>query len=118
MAGTLLAIFQTRLELFTVEMQEEVQRLFSYLILALVALFCVGVTLILAVFLVIVLFWDSYRISAICVMMLLFGLASIGIFASIRSSFRKKPKMLAFTRSELEKDIMRLKSETIARTEK
>lgn len=109
MASSLLAIFQTRIELFTVELQEEVQRLLSYFILAIIALFCIAITFALGIFLVIVLFWDSYRILVICGLMVIFALAALFIFLGIRNSFRNKPKMLAHTRNEIEKDLMRLK---------
>ena len=108
MAGTLLAIFHTRIELFTVELQEETQRLLSYLILSLVALFCVIMTFLLGIFLVIVLFWDSYRILAISGLILFFGALAILIVLGVRSSYRKKPRMLAYTRSEIARDLERL----------
>ncbi|NLC24962.1 phage holin family protein [Oxalobacter vibrioformis] len=110
MASTLLAIFNTRVELFTVELQEEAQRLLSYLILSLVALFCVIMTFLLGIFLVIVLFWESYRILAVSGLIVFFAGAAVLIALSIRSSYRKKPRMLAYTRSEIAKDIERLKS--------
>jgi uncharacterized membrane protein YqjE len=109
-AGTLLALFQTRIELFTVELQEESQRLLSWLILSLVALFCVAMAFFLAVFLVIVLFWDTWRIAAISGLIVFFGGAALLIALGVRSSYRKKPRMLASTRSELARDIERLKS--------
>lgn len=111
MASMLLAIFQTRIELFTVELQEEAQRLLSYLILSLVALFCVIMAFLLGVFLIIVLLWDSYRILAVSGLIVFFGGAAALIAIGIRSSLRKKPRMLAYTRSEIAKDIERLKSE-------
>lgn len=110
MASTLLAIFHTRIELFTVELQEEAQRLLAYLIFSLIALFFVVLTFILAILLVIVLFWDTHRIIAICGLMVFFGGGALLIGWGIRSSYRKKPRMLAYTRNEIAKDIDRLKS--------
>lgn len=110
MASTLLAICQTRVELFAVELQEEAQRLLSYLILSLVAVCCLSMAFLLAIFLVIVLFWDSYRILSICVLMGGFGIAALLIFLGIRSSYRNKPQFLAYTRNELVRDMERLKS--------
>ncbi len=110
-ASTLHAILQTRLELLTVELQEEALRLISYFILAVMALICIAITFSLGIFLVIVLCWDSYRIIAICGLMVFFALAALLLCLGIRNSFRNKPKMLAHTRSEIEKDLMRLKSD-------
>ena len=111
MASTLLAIFHTRIELLTVELQEETQRLLSYFILSLVALFCVIMTFLLGIFLVIVLFWDSYRVLAISGLIVFFGAVAALIALGIRRSYRKKPRMLAYTRNEIAKDLERLKSE-------
>ena len=110
MVGILLAVLHTRMELLAVELQEDVQRLFFYALLFLVALFCATVTFLLAIFLVIVLFWDTYRIGAICGLTVFFGGVTVLIGLGIRSSYRKKPGMLAYTRSEIAKDIERLKS--------
>ena len=90
-AGTLLAIAKTRAELIAIELEEEWVRLLSYLLLSLSALFCLALTVFLAVILVIVLCWDSCRIPG-----------------SVRRSFRRKPRLLELTRQEIAKDIDRL----------
>lgn len=111
MVSTLLAIFHTRIELFTVELQEEAHRLLSYLILSLVALFCVMMAFLLAIFLVIVLFWDTHRILVISGLVVFFGGVAVLVSIGIRSSYRKKPRMLAYTRNEIARDIERFKSD-------
>ncbi|MCM1128453.1 MAG: phage holin family protein [Alistipes senegalensis] len=110
MAGTLLAIFQTRVELFSVELQEGAQRLLLSLVLALVALFCFITAVFLAVLLVIVLFWDGYRLWAIGGLMVFFGAAAVLIGLGVRSRLRQGPGLLAFTRAEIAKDIERFTS--------
>lgn len=65
-AGTLLAIVKTRAELIAIELEEEWVRLLSYLLLSLSALFCLALTVFLAVILVIVLCWDSWSYSGDC----------------------------------------------------
>lgn len=110
MARTLLAIFQTRAELFAVELQEGAQRLLFSLVLSLMALFCFVTAVFLAIFLVIVLFWDGYRLWAIGGLMVFFGAAAFFIGLGVRSRFRQGPGMLAETRAELAKDIERFRS--------
>ena len=107
-AGTLLAIAKTRAELIAIELEEEWVRLLSYLLLSLSALFCLALTVFLAVILVIVLCWDSCRIPAIVGMMVFFGLLTGIIWWSVRRSFRRKPRLLELTRQEIAKDIDRL----------
>lgn len=105
LAGTLLGLLQTRLELATVELEEETLRFFFYLVFALVAMFCLGMALLLGALLVVVLFWDTHRIAALVLLIAAFGLGGILITLGIRSNYRAKPRMLAHTLSELGKDI-------------
>lgn len=112
MARTLLAIFHTRAELFAVDLQEGVQRLVLCLVLSLMALFCFATAVFLAVFLVIVLFWDGYRLWAIGGLMVFFGAAALLIGLGVRSRLRQGPGLLAATRAELAKDIERFRSGT------
>ena len=104
-AATLAAIVQTRLALAAVEMEEESLRFLSYLALAMLALLCLFVGLVLIVFLVIVLFWDTHRIAAIAITAAVFIVAAIATLLGVRASFRSKPKLLSFPLSELNKDL-------------
>lgn len=108
MASNLLAILQTRLELAAVELEEESLRLFTYLLLALAALFCVFVALLLGILLIVVLYWDVNRIGVIASLVAIFGVAAVLLVAGICSSYRKKPRLLAYSRDEIAKDIDRL----------
>lgn len=105
LAASLLAILQTRLELISVEAEEEALRYFSYLIFSLTAMFFLGIAVLLAVLLVIVLYWDNNRVGVIVTMMAFFGLMGILIGAGIRSGYRQKPRLLADTMAEISKDI-------------
>lgn len=108
LAGTLIDLLRTRLELATVELEEETLRFFSYLLLALVATFCLGMTILLGAVLIVVVFWDTHRIAVLVSLIAAFGLSGILIWLGIRSNYRSKPKMLSHTLSELSKDIERL----------
>lgn len=108
LSSTLLSIVHTRLELAVTEIEEESLRLVSYLLLALAAMFCVSLTLLLAVFLVIAIYWDTHRIGAIVTLMVIFGAASAIILLGVRSSFKKKPKLMAHTINEFKRDYERL----------
>ena len=108
MASTLLAMLQTRLELAAVELEEEALRLFSWLLLALAALFCAFVAILLVVLLIVAIYWDTNRIGVISALIAFFGVSATLIGLGIRSGFRSKPRLLAHTRAELAKDIDRL----------
>ena len=105
MAGILLAMMRTRAELAAVEIEEELQRLFGYLMLSLIALFCFGIAVLLGVLLIIILFWESHRIAVVIGMMGFFLFAAIGISMWVRNCYRQKPRFLAATMDEFSKDI-------------
>lgn len=101
-------MLQTRLELATVELEEETLRFFSYFLFALVGMFCLCMAILLSVLLIVVAFWDTYRIAVLVSLIAAFGLGAILIGFGIRKSYRNRPKILSHTLSELGKDVERL----------
>ena len=59
LAGTLVAIAHTRLDLLSVDLEEERAHLLSLLVLTLAALFCLGIGVVLVTILIVVAFWDT-----------------------------------------------------------
>ncbi len=106
--STLVAMAQTRLELLTTELQEEVQRAAGLLLWAFVALFAAGIGLFLAALVVIFAFWDTHRLL---VSMLVTGIFfAIAVFAAInlRKQLQAKPRLMDATLTELARDRQRL----------
>ncbi|MEJ1966477.1 MAG: phage holin family protein [Gammaproteobacteria bacterium] len=104
MLATLLALVHTRLELFTTEIEEEIQRAASILMWALVALFFGSLTVLMVAFTVIIIFWDDHRVLAavlvsatFLVMTLIFGLLA-------RSRLKAKTRFMAASIEELKRD--------------
>lgn len=110
LAGTLIGMLQTRLELAAVELEEETQRFFFYFLWALGALFCLCMAIMLSVLLIVVAFWDTYRIAVLVALIAVFGLAALMTALGIRKNYRLKPKLLSHTLSELDKDVAQLHS--------
>jgi len=102
-------ILQTRAELITIEVEEEVVRYFSYLMFSLAALFFLGVACLLIVLLVVILYWDTYRITALSLLIALFVGAGLYFGWWVRRHYRHKPKLLGSSLTELSKDIAALK---------
>ncbi|MFZ6692187.1 phage holin family protein [Undibacterium sp. SXout20W] len=102
--GTAIGIVHTRLELASVEIEEELGRFFSLLLWSLVALFCACFALVLFAVLLIALFWESHRIVVISGMIAIFFGVALGLGMWLRQQFAKKPRLLSFTLSELQKD--------------
>jgi uncharacterized membrane protein YqjE len=108
LAKTFVALFQTRIEIFASEIDEERARLAKIAVLAVIAAFCLGLAVVLLVLLVVVVFWDSNRLLAIGVIAALFALGSFVALLSLRSVIRQRPKFLAATLAELRKDAKEL----------
>jgi uncharacterized membrane protein YqjE len=103
--ATLLAMLQTRLELAAVEIEEESRRLLGYFVLALLSLILFGLAMLLVALAIILVFWDSYRLEAAIGLALLFGAGAAGIGLKLRADFSSRPRLLAATVGELNKDI-------------
>ncbi len=110
LGATFLAMTETRLELAAVEIEEEWQRVLGYLMLGLLSLLLFGIALLLVAVVVILIFWDTYRIPAAIGMAVLFGMAGAYFLASVKSSIASKPRLLGATIGELNKDVNYLRN--------
>lgn len=104
LAKTFVALVQTRIELFASEIDEERTRLARIVVLALTALFCAGLAVVLCVLLVAVLFWENNRLLALGVLAGFFALGGLAALLALRSAVRQRPKFLSATLAELRKD--------------
>lgn len=106
--ATLVAMAQTRLELLTSELQEEIQRAALLLLWAFVALFAAGIGLFLLALVAIFAFWDTHRVLvSVLVTAAFFGIALFAVL-HLRSRLRNKPRLLDATLTELSRDRQRL----------
>lgn len=104
LGATLAAILHNRLELLSTDLAEERVRLSSILLLALAALFCLGVGLLLLTLLIVVLFWDTHRLAALGTLTALFLAAGGGIGWLARQRLLNKPRLFEASIAELAKD--------------
>jgi|JI6StandDraft_1071083.scaffolds.fasta_scaffold20429_5 uncharacterized membrane protein YqjE len=104
-SASLVATLQTRLELVSLETEESVARYTRYLLLSLAVFFFAGLGILLAVLLVLALFWDSHRTVAIVGMMTVFFALAGGLFWYLKTSIARQPKFLAHTIAELQSDL-------------
>lgn len=104
LAGTLLAIVHTRLELLSTDLEEEMVWIGSLLVWTLVALFCGGVGLVLATIFFVFALWDSHQLLALGIPAILF-LLGMGVgWLVVRGKVKAKPTLFAATLGELSKD--------------
>lgn len=104
-----IAILQTRAALAAVEVEEEALRYFSWLLLALAAMFFFGLAILLVILLVVAIFWDAHRIGVLLTLIVLFGIAGVALVFKMLNGYRHKPRLLGHTLVELSKDIETLK---------
>lgn len=102
--ATGIGIAQTRLELLSTELQEEVHRVAEIMLLAAVALAAAGVALFLMALAVIFVFWDTHRVLASVGVTATFFLIAVIAGLVLRAKIRHKPPLLDATRAELAKD--------------
>jgi uncharacterized membrane protein YqjE len=104
MLATVIALVSTRLELFTTEIEEEIQRAASILMWALVALFFGSLTVLMIAFTVIIIFWDDHRILAAACVTASFLLATLVFGLLARSRLKAKSRFMAASIEELKRD--------------
>lgn len=104
LAATLVAIGQTRLELLSNDLEEERAWLSSMLIWTLVSFFSAALAVILATLLIVIIFWDIYRLLAIGVMVGIFILAAVYAWRVVQDMSRRKPRLFSASIGELSKD--------------
>ena len=102
--ATGIGIAQTRLELLSTELQEEVHRVAEIMLLAAVALAAGGIALFLTALAVIFVFWDTHRVVASVAVTATFFLIAVIAGLVLRAKVRGKPPLLDATRAELAKD--------------
>lgn len=110
LAASLVAIAHTRLDLLSADVEEDRAHVLSLLVLALAALFFLGIGVVLAAILLAVAFWDTHRLLALGSLAGFFLAAGIaaGLFALRKA--RTKPRLFATSLSELLKDRQQLVS--------
>ncbi|MBE0622671.1 MAG: phage holin family protein [Burkholderiales bacterium] len=104
LAGTVLGAAQTRLEIFSTEIEEERLRLEQLLLITLAAAICLGMALLLCVTFVVIYFWDTHRLLTVGLLAAAFMAAAAALVWILRTKVKTRPKPFAVTRSELSKD--------------
>jgi uncharacterized membrane protein YqjE len=110
LAGTLVAIAHTRLDLLSADLEEERAHLLSLLVLTLAALFCLGIGVVLVTILLVVAFWDTHRLLALGALAGFYLVIGMGVWAFALHKARTKPRLFAASLSELFKDRQQLTS--------
>ena len=107
--GNLLEAAQTRAELLTTEVEEEIQHVARLLLLGFAALLAGILGALIAGFVVVILFWDTHRVAAALAVLGVFLLAAAICGLAVRRELRARPRLFEATRTELARDVARLR---------
>ena len=106
LAGTLLSVICTRLELFSIEASEQKARLVIVLGMAFAALLFITLALLVFSIAVALYFWPTdQRYLALCLLALLYGLVGAGFFWAVRRELIFEPMPFSATLNELKRDM-------------
>jgi uncharacterized membrane protein YqjE len=108
LTGTLLSIFQTRLELLANELEEERLRIRQMLFYGSVALFLFSMATMLLTVFVVVVFWNSYRLEVLGGLTILFLVSGLLVWNALLRVAKERPKLFSASLAELTDDIDRL----------
>lgn len=110
LSATLIAMVYTRLDLLSIDLEEERAHASLQLVLALTALFFIGVGVVLVAMLLVVVYWDTHRILVLGSLAGFFLLAGLLAGGFALHKLRIKPRLFAASLSELHKDHLQLVS--------
>ena len=111
LGGTVLALLRTRLELATVEFEEERERATELLVLVLSGVLLALFALLFASIFVIAYFWEAYRLWAIAGVTLFYVALAALTFMRLQQRRRDKPAAFSATLAELGQDVASLRRE-------
>lgn len=104
MADTLIAIFRTRLELLANEMQEERLHVEQMMLYGSIALLFFGLSIMLLTVFIVVLFWETHRLSVLAGLAGFFFAAGLLMWYTVRRLSAKKHKLFSYSLAELSDD--------------
>ena len=104
MIATTLAIAQTRLELLTTEIEEELHRVAEILLWTFVVIFFGGITVLMLAFVVVIAYWEEHRMLAAGLTAGLFLLITVVALLVVRAKVQSRPKLLESTIEEIRRD--------------
>lgn len=109
LGADLVALVKLRAELAALEFEEEAARRKRLLLLGAIAGVFGLATLLLVAFLVVVIFWDTYRVAALSGVTLVYALAGTWAFLRFRDVATNSPPPFAATLAEFRKDLEMLR---------
>ncbi len=109
LGASALELLRIRLELISVEWQEQRERGKEVLVLAVAGGLLLALALLVLTFFVIALFWDTYRLTAIATVALVYACAGAWALHKVQVMLRNRPKPFEATLQEFASDLKLLR---------
>ena len=113
LAGSVLDLLHVRIELFSVEWQEEQERGKQLVVLAVAGGMLLALGMLLLTFFIIVLFWDDYRLPAIAVVTALYIGGGVMCLARVRKRLQNRPAPFSGSLREFVEDLKQLRVQDV-----
>ena len=109
--ATGVAILKTRIDIISLEIEEQREWMERIMMMAVAAFCCLGFGLLLLTLFLVVLFWETHRLWVLGGFTALYLGTGITLVLMLRKKSRERPKLFATTTAELSKDHSRLQPE-------
>jgi uncharacterized membrane protein YqjE len=104
MLATLLELGSTRLELVSVEIQEQIEYAASLLLWGIAAIFFASLTVLLLALTIVIACWEQHRLLAAGLVTAAFALIAVIAALVVRRRLQTRPRFLSATSGELRRD--------------
>ena len=111
MLATLVELARTRVELLSVEFEEQLEYATKLLLWGAAAIYFGSLALLLLALTIVIAFWDSHRLLAALLVTGAFAVAALVAAMAVRRRLRRRPRFLSATSAELRRDAAALADE-------
>lgn len=105
-------VLKTRVDIISVEIEEQREWLERIILLAIAAVVCVSLGLILLTLFFVVLFWERSPLAVLGAFTILYLGGGLSLWMVLRQKMRSKPRIFSATAAELAKDYSALQPRT------
>lgn len=112
LAATLVATAHTRLDLLSLDLEEDREHLLILTVTAFLAVFFLGLGVVFGALVLVAFFWETHRLLILAFLACAFLAAGFAAAARVRGLARAKPRLFVSSLAELLKDRQALVSES------
>ncbi len=111
--ASVLELGSTRLSLISVEIEEQIEYAAGLLLWGIAAILFGSLTVLLLALTILIVFWDTHRLLAAGLITAAFAVIAIVAAVTVRGLLRRRPRFLADSAAELQRDAAALGADTV-----